>query len=103
MKDVTQISKSSITNLTMIEITKVSSKGQIVIPQNIRQKLSLKTGSKCILRQVGKKIILIPHDDFEKEMDLLEKEKRGWDVVSEKSLQKLWNNKKDEAEWSKYL
>lgn len=97
------ISKTNITNLTMIEMTKVSSKGQIVIPQSIRRELSLKTGSKCILRQVGKKVILIPQDEFEKELHAIEHENKQWNKLIERSLYKDWNNKKDEKEWSKYL
>jgi len=31
------------------------------------------------------------------------KEKQGWLALAEKSLDKLWNNKKDEEVWSKYL
>ena len=31
------------------------------------------------------------------------KEKQGWLVLAEKSLEKLWKNKKDEQVWSKYL
>ena len=97
------LSKTNNTNLTMIEITKISSKGQIVIPQSIREKLSLKTGSKCFLRQVGKRIIIIPQDDFEKELDLIEKEEKGWRLLSQKSLEELWNNEKDDTEWGKYI
>ena len=31
------------------------------------------------------------------------KEKIGWMILAEKSLSKIWNNKKDEETWSKYL
>ncbi|MBI2499048.1 ribbon-helix-helix protein, CopG family [Candidatus Woesearchaeota archaeon] len=31
------------------------------------------------------------------------KEKDGWLALAEKSLEKLWNNKKDDKVWSKYL
>lgn len=31
------------------------------------------------------------------------KEKIGWMVIAEKSMEKIWNNKKDEKVWSKYL
>lgn len=31
------------------------------------------------------------------------KEKYGWLVLAEKSLQKIWDNEKDEATWKKYL
>jgi len=39
-------------------------------------------------------------------MDKLEshrKEKYGWLVLAEKSLAKMWDNKKDDETWSKYI
>ncbi len=36
-------------------------------------------------------------------MDRSRKEKIGWMLLAEKSLNKLWNNKKDDEVWSKYL
>ena len=31
------------------------------------------------------------------------KEKIGWMIVAEKSMKKLWDNKKDDKTWSKYV
>ena len=31
------------------------------------------------------------------------KEKAGWLIVAEKSMKKMWDNKKDDEVWSKYL
>ena len=31
------------------------------------------------------------------------KEKIGWLVIAEKSMKKIWDNKKDDEVWSKYL
>lgn len=31
------------------------------------------------------------------------KEKIGWMILAEKSMHKIWDNKKDEETWSKYL
>ena len=31
------------------------------------------------------------------------REKQGWLALAEKSLEKIWNNKKDDEVWSKYL
>lgn len=42
----------------MQSIVKVSSKGQIVIPKEVRKKLGIDRGSILKLRVVGKKIIL---------------------------------------------
>lgn len=38
-----------------------------------------------------------------REMGELEKEKAGWLTLAEKSMNKMWNNKKDEETWSQYL
>ena len=32
-----------------------------------------------------------------------EQEKQGWLALAEKSLDKIWNNKKDDEIWGKYL
>ena len=32
-----------------------------------------------------------------------QKEKQGWLALAEKSLEKIWNNKKDAETWDKYL
>lgn len=36
-------------------------------------------------------------------MDKTRKEKIGWMILAEKSLNKIWDNKKDDAIWGKYL
>ena len=36
-------------------------------------------------------------------LDKTKKEKIGWMILAEKSLNKMWNNKKDEEVWAKYL
>lgn len=36
-------------------------------------------------------------------LDKARKEKIGWMILAEKSLNKLWDNKKDDEVWSKYL
>lgn len=41
-----------------MELAKVTSKGQITIPKQIREKLELKEGSKVIFLQRGNEIIL---------------------------------------------
>ena len=35
-------------------------------------------------------------------LDRTKKEKIGWMILAEKSMKKIWDNKKDEV-WSKYL
>lgn len=36
-------------------------------------------------------------------LDKTKKEKMGWMVVAQKSLEKIWDNKKDDEVWNKYL
>lgn len=36
-------------------------------------------------------------------LDKTKKEKIGWMILAEKSLNKIWDNKKDDAVWGKYL
>jgi len=36
-------------------------------------------------------------------MDRTKKEKIGWMILAEKSMNKMWDNKKDDEVWSKYL
>jgi len=44
----------------------------------------------------------IRHIIMEK-MEKNRKEKIGWLILAEKSLEKIWDNKKDDETWSKYL
>jgi len=36
-------------------------------------------------------------------MDKIRKEKIGWMILAEKSLNKIWDNKKDDSVWGKYI
>ena len=36
-------------------------------------------------------------------LDRNRKEKIGWLIMAEKSMSKIWNNKKDDEIWGKYL
>jgi len=36
-------------------------------------------------------------------LDKNRKEKIGWMLMAEKSMAKIWNNKKDDEVWNKYL
>ena len=89
----------------MIEIVKVSSKGQIVIPEDIRKELNIKEGTKLVLVERNGKLIMESEKNFTKDLELLniEKEKIGWLLLAEKNLSKIWDNKKDDKTWKKYL
>ena len=51
----------------MIETIKVSSRGQIVIPETARKELNIEKGTRLILIKRDRKLILETESDFEKE------------------------------------
>jgi len=91
----------------MIETIKVSSRGQVVIPEGFRKSLKIKEGSKLVMIKKDNKMILELEADFLKEMSKNDshedEERKFWMKISEKSMEKVWNNKKDDQYWSKYL
>ena len=73
--------------MSILEVTSLSTKGQIVIPNEIREKMKLGPGSKLIIIQEGENILLKPiktpkmnqfekiiaiGDKFREELDLKE-------------------------------
>jgi len=68
-------------------IIKVTDKGQISIPTELRKFIGINTGDELIVIRDGETICLkkVKKDDFK---DLLKH--------SEKAVNKLWNNKEDE-------
>ena len=85
----------------MIETIQVSSRGQVVIPEAARKQLKISRGTKLILITKDDTLVLEKEEDFMKKFALAEK--LGWLRLAEKSLEKVWNNKKDEKVWRKYL
>lgn len=53
-------------------------------------------------RKYPSKSEFIRHLIMEK-LDRSRKEKIGWMVLAEKSMNEIWNNKRDNEVWSKYL
>jgi len=87
--------------MNILETIKVSSRGQIVIPEAVREDLGIKEGSKLVLIEDGGKIVLEKEEDFLKKLSS-QQEKAGWMALAEKSLAKVWDNPKDDKTWSKY-
>lgn len=71
-----------------IKIIKVTDKGQISLPVNLRESLKIKRGDELIMTKLDDSLIIkkIKKDDFS---DLLKH--------SEKVAERLWNNKEDEV------
>ena len=97
------MNKYELTYLTMIETIKVSSRGQIVIPEDIRNHLGISEGTKLVLIEKENKLILVKEKEFLESLENNDKEKAGWLSLAEKNLEKIWNNPKDDEEWSQYL
>mgnify|MGYP001567234163 CR=1 FL=1 len=89
----------------MLEIVKVSTKGQIVIPEKMRTYLDIKEGSQLVVRESEGRLILEPEKNIITLLDRAEidKERMGWLLLAEKSMEKIWDNPKDERIWKKYL
>ena len=87
-----------------MELITTSSRGQIVIPENVRKRHNIKAGTRLILFEQGDKIII---EREEKINSILKKnfdaEEKGWGALSEINLKEVWDNKKDEEIWKKYL
>ena len=78
---------------------KVSEKGQIAIPQPMRNSMNIEQGDELVLFQLNNKILL------EKSQKIEQKIKDNFkDILkfSEKSLKSVWDNKEDDI-WSEYL
>jgi len=83
----------------MIKTLRVSEKGQIVIPQIIREQMGIQQGDELVLLQIEGRILL------EKAQKTEEKLKGNFkDILSfsEQSLREVWDNEEDEI-WSQYL
>ncbi len=86
-----------------MDIINDSSKGQIVIPEKVRNHLGIKKGSKLVLLEKGDEIIIKREEEFVKHLESEKKEEIGWMILAEKSLREIWDNPKDEEVWKRYL
>jgi len=82
-----------------VRTLRVSDKGQVSIPNSVRQKLGIQRGDNLVLFEIDGKILL------EKEKVVSEKMRGEFEDVlrlSEESLKGVWDNSEDEI-WSEYL
>ena len=83
----------------IIKTVKVSEKGQIAIPREIREKTGIKRGDELIVVQEGNRIMI------ERTTQTSERIKDDFsDLIrfSESSLRDVWDNESDEI-WNKYI
>ena len=83
-----------------LKTIKLSEKGQISIPKEIRKGMHLKKGDKLVLVAKGDRLILQKADSFLKKAGI-EEESIGTMLLSEETLKKDWDNEYDER-WNKY-
>lgn len=77
----------------IVKTVKVSGKGQIAIPLDVREKIGLGKGDKLLLIQEGDKMLL---ERASKAYVLID-EFTSLLKASEKTAEELWDNKFDEA------
>ncbi len=82
-----------------IKTVKISDKGQISIPKDIRKELNLKEGETLVMITDGKKIVLEKKDRI---INRIKYDEGGYTMLaSEDVLKKDWDNDYDER-WNKY-
>lgn len=81
-----------------IRTIRVSDKGQIAIPTDVRKKMGIKKGDNLVMLQKGDKIVLEKSDKIALKLD---GEFKDIDEITEQSLKELWDNKYDNA-WNRY-
>ena len=82
-----------------VKTVKISDKGQISIPKDIRKGLKLKEGETLVMITDGKRIVLEKPERVIKKIKSGEGEKTM--LMSEHALKKDWDNEYDER-WNKY-
>ena len=83
-----------------LKTIKLSEKGQISIPKEIRRGMHLKKGDKLVLMTKGEQLILQKVDLVLKKLGI-EEESIDNMIASQETLKKDWDNKYDER-WNKY-
>lgn len=83
-----------------LKTIKLSEKGQISIPKDIRKGMHLKKGDKLVLIAKGDKLILQKAESLMKKLSI-DEESVGTMMLSEETLKKDWDNEYDER-WNKY-
>lgn len=77
----------------------LSSKGQVVIPEEFRESLQLRKGSNLVCIKHGNSIIIKKQATVLKQM---EDEFKDIEAISFHALRDIWENEKDDI-WNSYL
>lgn len=82
-----------------IKTIKMSEKGQIAIPRQVREKMGLDKGDELLLFEVDGKIMLEKVKMFS---NMIKDNFKDIEKFNEDSLKEVWDNKEDDI-WSSYL
>lgn len=88
--------------MSVIEITSMSTKGQVVIPASMRKKLNIQGGSKLIVVQDGDNILLKPiekpkDNEFDKIIQLADQLRKEIDLNEGDVLEAIKSSRKSRA------
>ena len=73
-----------------IELTKVSSKGQVVIPQRVREKLRIREGETLAVSAEDDLVVLKKvSNPFEEDLETIEEIKEAWKEIEAGKYKKL--------------
>ncbi len=78
-----------------IKVVAVSSKGQIVIPEEFRGDLKIRKGSHLVMMKEGNTLFLKKEEDVKDEFSDMIK-------LADESIKDVWGSKKDDI-WNDYL
>lgn len=87
---------------TRIRSVHISERGQLVIPEEIRNDMGLKGKETLVLIERGNELILKKESDVAKDITATKKveEKMSSALLSEKSLAKDWLTKEEDEAWA---
>jgi len=76
-----------------IRTVKMSSKGQVVIPQEFREALSLKQGDALVILQRRKELIIRAADEVAAKMEWMSD--KEWQEMGMRNMAEVWDNPED--------
>lgn len=83
----------------IVKTVRVSDKGQIAIPKEIRERTGIKKGEELLVFQREGQILL---ERLERVSTLAQEDLEAWQSLAEGVAKKVWDNKKDER-WGEEL
>ena len=83
-------------NIKKIRTVAVNERGQIVIPEDVRNDIGIDKSSTLVLIERGNEIVLKRESDV---FETIESEDKFWRILSHEGMKKAWS--KDDEIWDK--